>query len=265
VILMENGLALIDLGMVAHLSTRVRDVLLTLFAAAIEGDGDEVARRTMMLGEKLEAFEERAWLRRCSRLIARFATQSRYSKFGAGNLMIELTRQSVASGLRPPPEIALLGRTLLALEGVTEALNPSVPARRIVREHLTAIVAGRVAQRVSLHEFNKQVSDVGALMRELPRHARAILETFADNQFRVHISGLEESHLLENLRKIANRISISLISASLVIGAALALRIDAGPRLFGYPGVALVLFVLAFILAVSLVVSAVISDRRTSR
>ena len=265
VMLTRDGLALIDLGMVAHLSTRMRDTLLTLFASAIEGDGDEVARRTMMLGERLESFDERGWLRRCGRLIARFATQSAYTRFGAGSLMIELTRESVASGLRPPPEIALLGRTLLALEGVTEALNPKVPARRIVREHLSAIVAGRMAQQVSLHELNKQVSDVAALLHELPRHSRAILETLARNRLRVRISGLEESRLLENLRKIANRISVSLVSAALVIGAALALRVDAGPHLFGYPGLALVMFVLAFVLAVGLVLSAVVSDRRGLR
>lgn len=265
VMLMQDRLALIDLGMVAHLSTRVRDLLLTLFAAAIEGDGDEVARRTMMLGEPLESFDERAWLRRCSRLIARFATQSRHTRFGAGGLLIELTQQSIACGLRPPPEIALLARTLLALEGVTETLNPSVPPRRIVREHLSAIVAGRMAQRLSLHEFNRQVGDVGALLRELPRQTRAIVDVLASNNLRVRVAGLEESRLLENLQKIANRISVSLVSASLVIGAALALRVDAGPRLWGYPGLALVLFVLAFVLALGLVLSALLSDRRGSR
>lgn len=265
VMLTPRGLALVDLGMVAHLSTRVRDTLLTLFAAAIEGDGDEVARRTAMLGERLDTFDERGWLRRCGRLIARFATQSSHTRFGAGSLLIELTRESVACGLRPPPEIALLGRTLLALEGVTETLNPAVPARRIVREHLSAIVAARTAQQLSLHEFSRQLSDVTALLRELPGHSRAILETLARNRLRVRISGLEESRLLESLRKIANRISIGLIAAALVIGAALALRVEAGPRLFGYPGLALVLFLLAFLLALALIVGATLSDRRRPR
>jgi len=93
----------------------------------------------------------------------------------------------------------------------------------------------------------------------------ALQREIAFNRLQVRISGLEEARLLESLHKIANRISVSLISAALVIGAALALRIDAGPRLFGYPGVALVLFVLAFVLACGLVISAMISDRRTSR
>lgn len=265
VMLTESGLALIDLGMVARLSPRMRDALLLLFAAAVDGDGDEVARQTVALGERLELFDEKQWLRRCSRLIARFATQSEHVKFGAGGLMIELTRESVAAGLRPPPEIALLARTLLALEGVAELLNPDASPRLLVRDHLRSIVGQRMAQHTSLQSFGAQFADLAELGRELPRQARAIFDLLARNRLRVHISGLEESRLLENLQKIANRITAGLISAALVVGAALALRIDAGPRLFGYPGIALVMFVLAFALATALMLSALFSDRRVSR
>jgi ubiquinone biosynthesis protein len=265
VMLTNQGLALIDLGMVARLSPRMRDALLLLFAAAVDGDGDEVARQTVTLGERLELFDEKRWLRRCNRLIARFATQSEHVKFGAGGLMIELTRESVAAGLRPPPEVALLARTLLALEGVAELLNPDASPRDVVREHLRSIVAQRVSAHTSLQSFGTQFADMAELGRELPRQARAILDLLARNRLRVHISGLEESRLLENLQKIANRITAGLISAALVIGAALALRIDAGPRLFGYPGLALVMFVLAFALAIGLLLSAAFSDRRVSR
>ena len=265
VMLMPHGLALIDLGMVVRLGPRLRDGLLTLLGAAVEGDGDEVARQTMALGERLQFFDERIWSRRCGRLTARFATQSEHARYSAGKLMIDLTRQSVATGLRPPPEIALLGRTLLALEGVMETLDPKASVRDIVREHLRSVIAQRVAQHTSLRALKNQLTDMAELGRDLPRHAREILELVAQNRLQVRISGLEESRLLENMQKIANRITAGLISAALVVGAALALRIDAGPRLFGYPGIALVMFLLAFAMAAGLVLSALLSDRRVSR
>src|SRR3569623_2243285 len=136
VMLMPHGLALIDLGMVVRLGPRLRDGLLTLLGAAVEGDGDEVARQTMALGARLQFFDERIWSRRCGRLTARFATQSEHARYSAGILLIDLTLQSVATGLRPPPEIALLGRTLLALEGVMETLEPKASVRAIVRDPL---------------------------------------------------------------------------------------------------------------------------------
>jgi len=127
------------------------------------------------------------------------------------------------------------------------------------------VIAQRVSQHTSLRALKTQLTDLAELGRDLPRHAREILELVAQNRLQVRISGLEESRLLENMQKIANRITAGLISAALVVGAALALRIDAGPRLFGYPGIALVMFVLAFAMAAGLVLSALLSDRRVSR
>jgi ubiquinone biosynthesis protein len=265
VLLTDNGLALIDLGMVARLSPRTRDALLALFAAAVNGDGDEVARQMVLLGEKLESYDERAWYRRCGRLISRFATQGDTVKFRAGSLMIELTRDAVASGVRPPPEIALLGRTLLALEGVMESLSDKLSPRDVVQEHLNVVVAKRVQQQTSWYALNVELADIAGLARDFPRQARAFLETLGNNRLQMRITGLEESRLLENLRKIANRISISLVAAALVIGAALALRVDAGPRLLGYPGLALVMFVLAFVLCIGLILNMLVSDRRSVR
>ena len=265
VMLTPTGLALIDLGMVARLGPRLRDGLLTLLASAVEGDGEAVARPSAELGERFEFFDEKDWSRRCSRLVARFATQSPHVRFGAGSMLIELTRQSIDAGLRPPAEVALLGRTLLALEAVAAVLSPDIDARRIVREHLQSVVSDRISQEMSLHALYKQFGELSQLGRELPRQARTILDTLARNNLKVHITGLEESRLLETMQKIANRITAGLISAALVIGAALALRVDAGPRLLGYPGLALVMFVLAFALAVGLVLSALILDRRVSR
>ncbi|HZP67211.1 MAG TPA: AarF/UbiB family protein [Rudaea sp.] len=265
VMLTGSGLALVDLGMVARLGPQTRDALLVLFAAAIEGDGDEVAYRTAMLGDELECFDERDWRRRCGRLIGRFATQADRGGFEAGTLMIDLIRESVAAGLRPPPEIALLGRTLLALEGVARVLDPKASPRRIVREHLTRVAAVRLAQQATLRKLGTELGDIAELARELPRQTHAVLETLARNRFQVRVSGLEEARLLENLQKIANRIAVGVIAAALVIGAALALRIDDGPRLFGYPGIAVVMLALALALMLGLVTSALLSDRRASR
>ena len=49
----------------------------------------------------------------------------------------------------------------------------------------------------------------------------------------VKVTGLEESRLMENLQKIANRISAGVISAALILASALMMRIETGARLFG--------------------------------
>jgi ubiquinone biosynthesis protein len=259
----DGRLGLIDLGMVVRLNPRMRDGLLKLLLAAVEGDGDLVAEQCIELGERLEMFRPRQWRRRCGRLIGRYASIGHAEP--EGQLMMELTRLSVDCGLRPPPEIALLGKTLLNLDTVARLLDPDIDVREIVRARMRKLLPSRLASLLSPGAMAEQAYEVAELLRDMPRQLRHFIGLLADNRFSVRVSGLEESRLLENLQKIANRITAGLVTAALIIGAALVLRIDAGPTLWGYPALALLMFLSASILGAALVINSLRSDRHESR
>jgi ubiquinone biosynthesis protein len=260
----DNRIGLIDLGMVVRLNPRMRDALLKLLFAAVEGDGDQVATQCIEIGDRLELFDEQQWRRRCGRLIGRYAGSSAHAE-PEGQLMMELTRLSIECGLRPPPEIALLGKTLLNLDAVARLLDPGIDVRGIVRRRMQRILPSRLLSMLSPTAAAEQAYEMAELLRDSPRQLRTLLGTLADNRFNVRVSGLEESRLLENLQKIANRISAGVVTAAMIIGAALVLRIDAGPTLLGYPALALLLFLGALVLGAVLVVSALRSDRTPSK
>ncbi|HSX58647.1 MAG TPA: AarF/UbiB family protein [Tahibacter sp.] len=261
-ILSGDRLALIDAGMVLRLAPRMRDELLSLMQATIAGESERVAGLIARMGERLAVFDERAWQRRCNRLVLRYCSQSVHDDVGAGELLLALARQSVESGLRPPPEIAALGRTLLALEGSARRLDPQLRPNDVVRDKLDALLGQRLGEEFSRRRIRSHLVELAEVGARLPQQLRDTFDLIARNRLRVRISGLGEARLLENLQKIANRISTGLISAGLVVAAALTLRIDAGPRLLGYPALALVLFLTAFGLGAALIVSSLRSDRR---
>ena len=51
--------------------------------------------------------------------------------------------------------------------------------------------------------------------------------------------------VMEGLQKIANRITMGIILAALIIGASLLMRVETSFRLFGYPGLAMLFFLAA--------------------
>ena len=83
----------------------------------------------------------------------------------------------------------------------------------------------------------------------------------AENRLQMKVTGLEESRLMENLQKIANRVA-GIISAALIMAAALMMKIDTGWHLFGYPLIALVLLMIGVVLGLGIVTSALLFDRR---
>jgi ubiquinone biosynthesis protein len=120
----------------------------------------------------------------------------------------------------------------------------------------------RMRKSFSPSRLAGDLMDVQALLHDAPRKLGDVLSLLAENRMQVKLTGLEESRLMENLQKIANRISTGVISAALILASALMMRIETGPRLFGYPAVALVLFLLATALGLALVFSAMASDRK---
>ncbi|MDQ3269731.1 MAG: AarF/UbiB family protein [Pseudomonadota bacterium] len=259
-------LAIFDLGMVAHVPPRQRDRLLKLLFAAVDGRGEEVAQEAIAMGTRLEDFSEENYLREVGQLVSRYAAhhsvRSGPHGMSEGRLVLDLTRLGAACGLRTPPELSLLGKTLLHLESVCRALDPAIDPKRIVEEHLEHVMRARLRKSLSPAGLAGEMMEVQRLLREAPRKIADVLSLLADNRMQVRLVGLENSQVLEALQKIANRVAAGVITASLILASALMMRVDAGPQLWGYPAIALVLFLVGAGLGLAIVVSAMLSDRK---
>ena len=105
----DSRIALLDLGMVAHVPPRRREQLLKLLFAAVDGRGEEVAAETIAMGTRLEDFEEERYLREVGQMVTRYAAQTDGAGRSEGRLVLDLTVLGSACGLRTPPELGLLG------------------------------------------------------------------------------------------------------------------------------------------------------------
>ena len=98
------------------------------------------------------------------------------------------------------------------------------------------------------------------LPRNCPARVNKVMDALAEGQLTLNVQGIDEKELMRGVQKLANRLTTGMVVAALVIGAALIMRIDARPKLFGYPALAIVLFALAAAAAAWLLVSIALSD-----
>ena len=61
----------------------------------------------------------------------------------------------------------------------------------------------------------------------------------------MHVDAIDEARLMEGMQKVANRIALGLVLAALIVGAALLMDVETSFRIFGYPGLAMLLFLAA--------------------
>jgi predicted unusual protein kinase regulating ubiquinone biosynthesis (AarF/ABC1/UbiB family) len=260
VLLTEDGrLALIDLGMIARVTPRTQDYLLQLLLSVGDGRPDEAASYTIKLGQPREGFDEAGFRRRVGDLVGQRGDVV-VEQMEVGRAVLELVSLSAACELRLPPDLAMLGKTLLHLDEIGRRLDPEITPNALVRRHSASIMQQRLAQSVSPGRLLTGVLETKELVDRLPERLNRILDHLANNQLEVKIDALDEVRLMAGFQKVANRITVGLLLAALIVGAAMLMSVETSFRIFGYPGLAMIFFLLAAAGGVALMATILFRD-----
>ncbi len=240
----DGRIALLDLGMAAHISPNLQEDLLRLVLAISEGQGDDAVDFAIKNGEKLEGFNEQSLRREVSDLVARQRDADlRHSQIGT--VLLEIRRIAQDACLRLPPELSLIGKTLMNLDQIGWTLAPDFNPAASIRRNAASLLQKRFWKSLSPGNLFTRALEMREFMQQLPRRVNHIMDTVMNNELRVKVDAIDEPYLMTGFQKIANRITMGLILAALIIGAALMMRVETPFRLFGYPGLAIILFLLA--------------------
>jgi ubiquinone biosynthesis protein len=255
----EHRLALIDVGMVVRLQPGTRERMLRLLVAVADGHGDEAADIALALGKRTSFFDEEAFRSDVAALVSTYHDLPQ-GESHAGQILTEMTRISGQDGVRPPAELTLLGRTLLALDQVAGELAPDFDADAAIRRY-----AGEVLQRTMLSQLTptamlRGLLDTKEFMEQFPRRANTILGNLADGAMRVRVDAVDAERLIQAIQRAANRVVAGLVLAALIIGAAMLGGVETDVTILGYPALALVFFVTAALMGLWLVIGILRSD-----
>lgn len=256
----DKRIALIDLGMVARIDPYMREKLLKLLLHISEGRGRDAADVAMELGTITEYFNKEMFVKRVSEFVVK-TQDATLQQIQVGRVVVELTRIAADNGIRASSELTMLGKTLLNLDLIGRTLVPDFDPNEIIREHTESITRRHLMKTFSAGNIISSVLELREFVTLLPKRLNTILEGLLDNQFEIKIKAFDDRGLIDNLQKIANRITVGLILAALIIGAALLMKVESSFKILGYPGFAMILFIAAAGIGFILVILILISDR----
>jgi ubiquinone biosynthesis protein len=260
----DSRLALLDLGMVGHVTHAMQERLVKLLLALSEGNGDEAADVAIALGDIIEPFDERTFRSKVARLVVR-QHDAAMADIQVGRAMLEFSRIAGDNGLRMPAELTMLGKTLLNLDEVARFLDPDFRPSDSIRRNVAGILRDRMMQSFSPGHIFSAAMEAKEFAQELPGRVNHILDLLAKNQLKVHVEAIDEATLIEGFQKVANRITTGLILAALIIGASMLMRVETAFRLFGYPGLAMLCFLAAAGGGTWLIATILVNDRAARR
>ena len=249
----EVKLSLIDFGMTARLSSKMREQFVGLLTALADNRGDAAAETLIEMGDPLADFDRTVYTRETAQLIARNYDLA-VGELEAGKVLYELINISYSRGLRLPAELTLLAKALFNLDGVTRALDPLFSPMEAIREYANQLTAQRAKADFSPRRLLQMASQGSEFLSSLPHRLEVITQRLATGDFETRVEVPQMQSLLSGLQKVANRIFSGLVIAALIIASAMLIDVR---RTLGTIG-----FVIAAVIGVYMLVTIFLTDRR---
>jgi predicted unusual protein kinase regulating ubiquinone biosynthesis (AarF/ABC1/UbiB family) len=260
----DGRIALIDLGMVGHTAPAMQEGLLKMLMALSEGNGEAAAEIAIQMSEKLEDFAAPEFRRRITQLVALRRDQG-LEQLNVGRSLLEVSGIAEEDGLIMPAELVLLGKTMLQLDQVGRILDPKFEPNASIRRNVTALMTQRMRKDLTQGSLYSTLLDMKDFTSGLPARLNRLMDAVANSDLEVKVKATDAKMVIDGMQTIANRITMGIVLAGLIVGASLLMRVATSFQLFGFPGLAILCFLAATAGGFWLVIRIFVSDYRSRK
>ncbi|MBL7065077.1 MAG: AarF/ABC1/UbiB kinase family protein [Anaerolineae bacterium] len=209
-----------DFGMVGHLSHRVRSDLIRLYIVAVQLDEEGIVDQLIHMGAVSGALDRAGLQRDATRLLRKYHGMP-LGTIRAREVVEDVMPIAFRHNLRLPSDLWLLGKTTAMMEGVGLKLVPDFDIFAVSEPYVRRFMWQMTSPRTWGPPLLKGASDWAELMRIIPRVSSQVLTRVERGEFEITLSHKELGQALVRLDRLANRLSLSMLLAALIVGLAL--------------------------------------------
>ncbi|OGA99533.1 MAG: ubiquinone biosynthesis protein UbiB [Burkholderiales bacterium RIFCSPHIGHO2_12_FULL_61_11] len=229
-----NRITFIDFGMVGRLSERRRDEVLQLLLGLVEAEpqavadvlldwtGDEQGLSLAQLETEIEAFVDQYH-------------NTPLAQLNLGQMLSDVTTTLREHHLGLPSDLALLVKAFITLEGMGRALDPGFHMASEAAPLLRQVARARLQPKVLATRAWQALRRALAVAEQLPHDVARLLRNARRGRLQVSIELAHLKRVGDQIDRAANRLTMALVIAALIIGASIVMTVKGGPTLFGLP------------------------------
>ena len=258
----DGRLALLDLGMVGHVTPSMQTSLLKILMAISGGRPEDAADIVCAISETAPGFDPAPFTKRIAQLVVERQGQALH-QINVGETLLQVTSAAADHGLHVPSELTLLGKTLLQLDEAGRILDPAFDPDAAIRDNAADLLSKRIGKETTRGSIFTTLLDLKEFASGLPVRLNRIMDSLTGKDLEMRVRAVDAPLIMEGLQKIANRITSGVILAAIIIGASLMMRIETTWTILGYPGLAILCFLLAAAGGVYMLFSIYVQDRNS--
>ena len=223
----DGRIGVIDFGMVGRVSEQRRFQIVQLLHGLVERESAPVADVLMEWGEGGGEVDEA----RLQADVGAFVDQYRgvpLKDLHMGLMLTDVTTILRDNGLSLPPDLALMIKAFLTLEGMGRQLDPDFDMAGAARPFLQRVVLQRYSPRTLLKRSRRTALDAMELVGDLPRELRRLLRTARRGRLHMQVEVTSLKAFGEQVDRAANRLTMGVITAALVVGSSIVMNSAGG-------------------------------------
>jgi len=218
---LNNGqLALIDCGMIGRLDPRTQQILTEMLLAIIDIDAQRCSQLTLELSESSSEVNLTNLENDYERMLRKYYNLS-ISQINFSEVFYEILEVSRNNKVKLPSNMGLYAKSLANLEGVARGFNPDVNLLDEVRPLMTDLFRNQILGNNAIPTLLRTTLDLKSLSLQGPRQMELLLDRVTSETLSWNLNIRELDPLRRSIDDSANRLSFSVIVASLIIGAAI--------------------------------------------
>ena len=219
----DGAIGVIDFGMVGRVTEQRRFQIVRLLHGLVVHDSAAVAEVLADWTEENNDIDEV----RLQESADVFVDQYRgvpLKDLRMGAMLGDVTAMLREHGLSLPADLALMIKAFLTLEGMGRQLDPDFDMASEARPYLERAMLERFAPDVLVRRGRRTLSGLVDLLRDMPRDVHRLLQSARRGKLQMHIEVDTLRAFGEQVDRAANRLTMGIITASLVIGSSIVMN-----------------------------------------
>ena len=233
IFLSGNRIAFIDFGMVGRLSETRRYQLVDLLAAVIDRDARTAVNVLLDWAGDVQVDMD-ALLMDVDNFIDTYHGLP-LKQLKIVNILTDLTALMRGYQLVLPPDLALLFKALLTLDGMGRQIDPDFDLIVAATPHVRRALFNRYRPDIFLKRGWRTASDMLDIVAAFPHDMRRLIKVLKSGTMRFNVDVNQLGYFSWVIDRAASRLAVGMVTSALVIGSAIVMTVSGGPTLWGLP------------------------------
>ncbi|PKM12466.1 MAG: ubiquinone biosynthesis protein UbiB [Gammaproteobacteria bacterium HGW-Gammaproteobacteria-3] len=221
-----NRIAFIDFGMVGRLSEERRNQVVSLLYGLVEKDPENVVKILLKWADKIPTRKD-SLISEVDHFIEQYHGAP-LKDLNIAELLLNLTTLLRDHQLNLPADLALLIKAFITLESLGRQLDPDFNLIIAAEPFLKRAFLLRYTPDAIARRGLKTATNLFEMFTELPQDLHRILEDLRQGAVSVRLDIARPEWLGKDLDRVVNRLSVSLVTAALIIGSSIVSTVEGG-------------------------------------